>query len=378
MFRAAPDSSQGSQNPTPPKQSVFAQIRTSIETGQRFQSTTPPQRFVLPKTPRPLTLSPPPTLPSNPPASTALRTTTTKATTTTTPTRAAVAASTSLSVMKPKDNEVEVEEKTVEKKMDKIIKMMKGIMTKDKKVKSQKTKTNESPAGLNLEDFVRQVVTETLAKSKKIIMKEQQAENGNKGTANALDAILNNLLLDRYPNNKSEESLSKVLKEIKNIPEENPDQTNEDQTIIDEDTIDEIVERLFPILQINKDLEEAEEVNDTPSEEKKEDFDVVHRALTHIFGDQPSEEEKLTPEVFAAVLELDEFLRDEEEALREQQAQVDDLLSSALDYVDTAVSHREDAARLLEEPRNNKNKAHSKIKLSPSILAALLSGSFNA
>ena len=208
--------------------------------------------------------------------------------------------------MKPKDNEVEVEEKTVEKKMDKIIKMMNGIITKDIQVKTKKTKTNESLAGLNLEDFVRQVVTETLAESKKIFIKEQQAENGNKGTANALDTILNNLLLERYPNNKSEESISKpqkqILKEIKNIPEENSDQTNEDQTTIDEDTIDEIVERLFPILQINKDLVEAEEVNDTPSEEKQEDFDVVHRALTHIFGDQPTEEEKLTPEVPLAVI----------------------------------------------------------------------------
>ena len=35
--------------------------------------------------------------------------------------------------------------------------------------------------------------------------------------------------------------------------------------------------------------------------------------------------------------------------------QVEDLLSTALDYVDTAVSHREDASRLLEEPGNKDN-----------------------
>lgn len=280
------------------------------------------------------------------------------------------------------NNEAEIEEKTMEKKMDKIIKMMKGIMTKDKMMQTKKEEPNESLTGKNLEDFVRQVVTETLAESKKIFIKEQQPGNGNTENLNALDALLNNVLLERYPNKKSEDSRSKpqqlVLEEIKNIPEEDPEQMNKEQTIIDEETIDKIVERLFPILEVNKDLVEAEEVDEKPLEDTQEDFDVVHRALTNIFGDQPTEEEKLTPEVFAAVLELDEFLRDEEEALREKQAQVEDLLSTALDYVDTAVSHREDASRLLEEPGSKDNEDLSNIKLSPSILSALLSGSLKA
>merc|ERR1712083_855134 len=103
-----------------------------------------------------------------------------------------------------------------------------------------------------------------------------------------------------------------------------------------------------------KEKQKEDEDEDVEEEEEEDDsLDVVHKALAAIIGENPSEEQKLSQEVFAAVLELDEFLKEEEER-RQKEKKVDTLLSSALDFIDSAVERRESAAERLGLLKNKK------------------------
>merc|ERR1711971_1437805 len=102
------------------------------------------------------------------------------------------------------------------------------------------------------------------------------------------------------------------------------------------------------VILIDKETQEKEDEEDS--------LDVVHAALSAIIGDDPSEDQKLSPEVFAAVLELDEFLKEEEEERRRKEKKVDTLLSSALDFIDSAVGRREAAAARLGLNKRKKKK----------------------
>jgi len=166
----------------------------------------------------------------------------------------------------------------------------------------------------------------------------------------------------------------------------------EKQLAIGNDIIDGIVDKLFPLVEKvqskenskTKETEEAKDGNPDKNnvvvEEEKENFDAVQEALTILIGENPSEEEKLSPEVFNAVLELDKFLREQEKERTKKKTQVDDLLNSALDYVDTAVSKREEAEeRLVKLRRDEDDTKHSSLakilsglRLTPSELERIL------
>jgi len=251
----------------------------------------------------------------------------------------------------------------MEKKMNSVIDKMEEIM--ERKEPKKEEKIDEE----NIENLVRKIVFEAFDKSK---VKPVVLDTDDRDNLNSLDAILENLFKESYAeDNEVEEKEPEVKKSVKPKKvkkEENVREKSETQqsAVVTDELIDEIVESIFPLVSSLSSGErdsDAEKIDDevilidTETQEKDEDsLDVVHAALSAIIGDDPSEEQKLSPEVFAAVLELDEFLKEEEEERRQKEKKVDTLLSSALDFIDSAVGRREAAAARLELNKRKKKK----------------------
>ena len=89
---------------------------------------------------------------------------------------------------------------------------------------------------------------------------------------------------------------------------------------------------------IPKDVTENESINQT---KEKRNLSAVEDALTVLLGDKPSEENKITSEQFAVVLELDGFLQENERKEEESLQRVDDLVSKAIVYIEDAITLRE-------------------------------------
>jgi len=257
----------------------------------------------------------------------------------------------------------------MEKKMNSVIDKMEEIMERKEPKEEEKTaKIDEE----NIENLVRKIVFEAFDKSK---VKPAVLETDDRDNLNALDAILENLFKESYAeDNEVEEKEPEVKKSVKPKKaekEENVRETSETQqsAVVTDELIDEIVESIFPLvssLSTGERDSDAEEIDDEvilidketgeEKEEEEDSLDVVHAALSAIIGDDPSEDQKLSPEVFAAVLELDEFLKEEEEERRQKEKKVDTLLSSALDFIDSAVGRREAAAARLGLNKRKKKK----------------------
>lgn len=285
-------------------------------------------------------------------------------------------------------------------KMDKLIKKMEGILSR-KNIDEDYYEGDISAD--EIENLVRQIVLQTLD------IPGESPKEENRNNPNALDSILENLLLDSYTDSidltekpkKSEKLIIKAPEsrksEAKTTNKGKSSQKSvkkpEEQVTINDDVIDGIVDKLFPLIEqvqsrkktdpkepIKSEKVEDHEENVVAVIEEKESFDAVQKALTILIGDNPSEDEKLSPEVFAAVLELDKYLRVEEKERTKKKTEVEDLLNSALDYVDTAVTKREEAEERLVKLRgkeeNTKQSALAKIlsglRVTPSELEKLL------
>ena len=87
--------------------------------------------------------------------------------------------------------------------------------------------------------------------------------------------------------------------------------------------------------------------SDEKAMKKDEDRSAVQKALSVLLGEHPSEENKLTPEQFAAVLKLDDFLREEERKEEKRFQKVDNLVEKAIELIDGAVTLRENVEKRL-------------------------------
>jgi len=242
----------------------------------------------------------------------------------------------------------------MDKKMDSVIDKMEEIIErKEPKEEEEKAaKIDEE----NIENLVRKIVFEAFDKSK---VKPVVLETNDTDNLNALDAILENLLKENYAedNEVDEKEIQKPNKPNVEKEEDVREASEVQQSpVVTDELVEEIVESIFPLVsrltgaEKDSDSEEIDDeviLIDSEEEEEEESLDVVHAALSAIIGDEPTEEQKLSPEVFAAVLELDEFLKEEEEERRQKEKKVNTLLSSALDFIDSAVGRREAAAARL-------------------------------
>ena len=214
-------------------------------------------------------------------------------------------------------------------KMDSVIDKMEDII--EKKRKPEKEEKVRGIDEENIENLVRKIVFEALEKPKE---KTAPPKKDDKNNLNALDAILENLLLESYSEDnelvKEEEpdvkkSIKPTAKKEKGVNKIKSD--SDTQPSLDtEDLVDKIVESIFPLVSklssVQRDSDE-DEIDDEVSvmmttkkffyslsheqvilidsakeeEEEEDSLEVVHRALSAIIGDKPTEEQKLTPEV---------------------------------------------------------------------------------
>jgi len=201
----------------------------------------------------------------------------------------------------------------MEKKMDSVIDKMEEIMERKEPKKEKKApKIDEE----NIENLVRKIVFEAFDKSK---VKPVVLETDDRDNLNALDAILENLFKESYAeDNEVEEKEPEIKKSVKpkkaekeeDVSERNSDSETQHSAVVTDELIDEIVESIFPLvssLSSDERDSDAEEIDDevilidTEEKEKEEEeedsLDVVHAALSAIIGDDPSEDQKLSPEV---------------------------------------------------------------------------------
>lgn len=251
---------------------------------------------------------------------------------------------------------LEEEKKRREKeKMENVIKNMESIVEKKKK----KHKEDEEFSADEIKHLIEQIVFETLDQSKK--------GSGEKNF-NAVDALLEDILLEdnidsSYRKLKEKEPAKFIEKERSEEKTTSEKSVKPAKTIIiNEDLIDELVDELLPIVEVITTSDKSQPDNTIKSDQetktkalktseapkkKEEDFTAVQNALTVLIGENPSEDEKLPQEVFSAIIELDKFLIEQQKQREKKKTQVQSLLSSALDLVDTAVSRREQAEKRL-------------------------------
>merc|ERR1711874_110217 len=86
---------------------------------------------------------------------------------------------------------------------------------------------------------------------------------------------------------------------------------------------------------------------ETFEERVEDDLSAVDEALSKLLGPKPSENSKLSPEVFSVVIKLDDFLKEEEREKEKKVAKVENLVDSALEFIEGAVTRRENAEKRL-------------------------------
>ena len=158
---------------------------------------------------------------------------------------------------------------------------------------------------------------------------------------------------------KSDEQIDKqlenLLKGILDVEEgskeasfENSEESYEDSSeeIYDSDSdyIDSVVENL------------VDDILREESQKEKNEFSAVEEALTRLLGKDPKKQNKISSDILETVIELDEFLREEEE---ERQARVDTIRSLADRAIDL-VTGSVDIVKTkgIESSRNPENDLH--------------------
>merc|ERR1712106_787908 len=129
----------------------------------------------------------------------------------------------------------------------------------------------------------------------------------------------------KKPNNKSKNSFSNLQEKILQLSgkENNSFQKN------------------------NKNFEISNIRENSNSFEEDDDLSAVDEALSKLLGSKPSEESKLSPELFSVVLRLDDFFKEEERRKSKKVNKVENLIDSALGLVEGAVTRRENAEKRL-------------------------------
>ena len=106
--------------------------------------------------------------------------------------------------------------------------------------------------------------------------------------------------------------------------------SREESSETEEDYIGSVVENLIEDL-----------LSRQPKKKKKErkgnDFGEVEEALTKILGEEPQKQSKISPDVLATIIELDDFLREEEEERRERADRARSLADRAIQLVTGSV-----------------------------------------
>jgi len=272
-----------------------------------------------------------------------------------------------------------------------------------------------------IDNLVQTLLSQALGPSQKVTKKKEEKKDKEvivtDKEVNALDAILKNLFAESYTESadltEDRKTKAKTKKTTsKPVSTEKPsrkssklkENNQESRETVTEGDLNSIVDVLYKQIvglgktnapssvrsnnskgtkNSKKDASNKEEERDPKEVEAKEEdtFGAVQEALTFLIGDNPSEEEKLSAEEFKAVIELDKFLRTEEEQRKRKENEVDSLLKTALEYVDSAVDRREEAEGRLRrlnsglegsQEEERLEKVLEELDLSPSDLAAIL------
>ena len=126
--------------------------------------------------------------------------------------------------------------------------------------------------------------------------------------------------------------------------EESYEDSSEEIYDSDSDYIDSVVENL------------VDDILREESQKEKNEFSAVEEALTRLLGKDPKKQNKISSDILETVIELDEFLREEEE---ERQARVDTIRSLADRAIDL-VTGSVDIVKTkgIESSRNPENDLH--------------------
>ena len=160
--------------------------------------------------------------------------------------------------------------------------------------------------------------------------------------SNEIDFLIQSLLGSQpVPEDKSsEDSFEQISDEISESIEEddlllrllNQNEIEEyEQSIEDavsDQNLNDIVENIFDQI-----LKDKTVVKEEKKSEEENDYRAVEIALTKLLGRNPKKQNKITPEVLATVIKLDDFLKQEEDERQERVEQVENLADKALELV---------------------------------------------
>ena len=128
----------------------------------------------------------------------------------------------------------------------------------------------------------------------------------------------------------SEKEIDKLLENllgVTDIDEESREfLSGEEVSEPEEDYIDSVVENLVEDIL-------SKELNKKELGKKENDFSAVEKALTMILGKKPKKQNKISPDILATIIELDEFLKEEEEERQERVNRAKSLADRAIQLV---------------------------------------------
>lgn len=357
----APELPRSSQQFQPrPQIGAFDQIKTAITTGRRFS----PQQVQFPQRQQPITQ--PPTTTQPPPKFM--------------PLNAVPPGSEQIGTHKKLENTV-INQET----KDKIESIEKSSEETSKEVSEEKQERNTA----DLKGFIQKVVVQTIAGKK---TKEEEKEDNIETVAiveelnNILELLskpssikskINNIASIKKSKKKPETSLIRIQENLLGLSgigrEEDSEETRSSNSSED---ISELLNLLSKsskkkskktskssfstleekILKLSSREDESEDLLSTIKEKKRpkevirdedDDLSAVQEALSKLLGSKPAEDSKISPEVFSVVLQLDDFFKEEEKQKSRKINEVENLIDTALGFIDGAVTRREHAEKRL-------------------------------
>ena len=388
-----------------PQLGVFDQIRTAIDTGRRFSA-----QAQIPQSQRPINQALPPTTtppPPPPPKFMPLNAVPKGSEQIETHRKLEETVRASDKIMIKEAPKEAKEPKEIQKEMpEKILVTKPGKLEKNATVDDKPTREKEEEetkiskdaeidiqesAKKNIEGLIRNVVTQAaqdnskkekerlaLKKEKESIIGElnnildllshapatrSESKNDHKKASKksetSLIRIQENLLglsgiskEDISKENDPSKDISNLLGLLQKVSEKKEKPSKKKLKIKSNDIIADLEEKILKLSSqeddshtiLEKSMIRKEEVEEN---EEDEDLSAVQTALSTLLGSNPSEESKLSPDVFSVVLKLDKFFQQEEKQKAKKVDKVENLVDTALGFINGAVTHREHAEKRL-------------------------------
>ena len=96
-----------------------------------------------------------------------------------------------------------------------------------------------------------------------------------------------------------------------------------------------------------EDMDDELKNEDAYMNKESQDKSAIKEALSTLLGEEPSEEQKLTVEEIEAIIKLDALLQEDEKNTNVSVTKINDLVETAVNFVEGAVNLREDAEKRL-------------------------------